>query len=114
MRRRSQPPTTTAIAQQRIALHQRFCYLRIDLVPVGVVVQKEYGGRKGRHEHPHGAMRRVAVGVDVIHYATDEEWLVRDEEPHPQHEQYARYAVQGTEVGQTPQLVVIGAAHGDL
>ena len=59
-------------------------------------------------------MRRVAVGVDVVHYATDEERLVRDEEPHPQHEQYARYAVQGTEVGQTPQLVVIGAAHGDL
>lgn len=59
-------------------------------------------------------MRRVAVGVDVVHDPADEEWLVRNQEPHPQHEQYARYAVHGAEVGQIPELVVTGAAHCEL
>ena len=57
-------------------------------------------------------MGGIAVGVDIVHDPTDEEWLVCGEEPHPQHEHYARYAVNGAKVGHTPELVVVGAHDG--
>lgn len=107
MRRRSPPPT----GQEGVALWgtpHGFHYLGVDLVPVGVVIQEQEGRRKGCHEGKHGPVGRVAVRVNVVHYATDEEGLVRGKQPYPEHEQDARYAVHGAKVGQIPELIVIG------
>lgn len=83
--------------------------MRIDLVSVGIVVQKQHGRHKGSDEGKHGPVGGISEGVDVVHDSTDEEWLVGGQQPHPKHEEYARYAVDGAKVGQIPELVVVGA-----
>ena len=111
MRPSPQPPSR----QQRAALraHHGLGYMRIDLVSVGIVVQKQHRRHERRDEGKHGPVGGIAKGVDVVHNPADEEGLMRREEPHPQHEQYARYAVDGTDVGQIPELVVV-SDHDEL
>lgn len=76
---------------------------------VGVIVQEQHGRHKGRDEGKHGAVGGIPECVDIVHDSTDKEGLMRRQQPHPKHEQDARYAVHGAKVGQVPELAVVGA-----
>jgi len=93
--------TTATTAQM---LH----YLSIELMSIGVIIQIRNRCREGCHKGPHGPKGRGTVGINVVHYSAHEEGLMRYQEPYPQHEQYARYTVNGAYVGQLSELLVVG------